>query len=92
MAMATMISVYSSECDACGNVPPAARSTDSPTTGSIQRSSAATGPTGSTAGMLNQPPTTLRIPSTTSGPVMIQGASRRCSRSLSPVRFGPWKV
>ena len=44
------------------------------------------------AGKLNAPPKTERSPSTTSGPVMIQGASCRCSASLAPVRLAPRKV
>ena len=59
-------------------------------TGSSQRSSAACPPT--RCGRLSTPPTALSTPSTTSGPVMIQGASCRWARSCSPVRFAPRKV
>ena len=59
-------------------------------TGSIQRSSAAPPPR--KGGRLRSPAKALRTPSTTSGPVMTQGASCRWPRSCSPVRLLPRNV
>ena len=59
-------------------------------TGASQCSSRAPPP--NSGGMLSAPPSTVSAPSATSGPVITGGASCSCSRSRSPVRFGPWKV
>ena len=91
IATAAPMSRYSVLALTSGASPPATRRVASPTTGSSQRASAPSRCV-NTCGRFSSPPTALSTPSTASGPVMIHGASRRCGRSGSPVRFGPWKV